>query len=325
MYISIIILCIASFLATFVMKRIAIKQSIIDTPHSQSLHSAPTPKAGGLAIAVTWYIYIFCFFLSGTIDKQLFYALLPGIFIVLTGFIDDIKGVSPIIRIAVYILASIIGLTFLGGLGYFDFATFHFKLHWTVNILVVVGMVWAIILFNFLDNIDGYLGSEGILIFFSFFLFTGNMFALAFAACILGFLYWNWPKARIFCGDTGSTLIGYTFIIFALYYQNKHQLSLIVPIILSGLFWMDGSLTLFRRWKNKEKLNEKHSKHATQRLVQSGFSHHKVLIIGIFINGLLILDSYFALKYPEATVYAIVLQIAIVYGFIRFADKRKAF
>ena len=68
-------------------------------------------------------------------------------------------------------------------------------------------------------------------------------------------------------GDVGSTLLGYTIAIFAIYYQNEGT-SILVWLILFGLFWFDATLTLYRRYKNKEQLSQAHKKHTYQRLLQ---------------------------------------------------------
>jgi Fuc2NAc and GlcNAc transferase len=108
-------------------------------------------------------------------------------------------------------------------------------------------------------------------------------------ACITGFLYWNWPRAKIFMGDVGSTQLGFILIVFGIYFHNVLEFSILNWIMLSSPFWFDATLTLYRRWRNGDKLSVAHRKHVYQRIVQAGFSHEKVNILLILINLFIIM------------------------------------
>ena len=75
---------------------------------------------------------------------------------------------------------------------------------------------------------------------------------LVLIVAVLGFLIWNWHKAKIFMGDVGSTLLGYNIAIFTLYYANQEPHNFWIWIILFGVFWFDATLTLYRRIINEE-------------------------------------------------------------------------
>lgn len=316
---------IFSWLLTILIRKLAIRHQVIDFPNDRSSHHIPTPRGGGLAIAIVWFSFLLIWKVVGQLELTLFLALLPGLLVVLIGLIDDIKNLSAKVRFLVQLLASILGLYFLGGLQVIDWGFAYYSLHWIVNIVVVLAMLWMINLFNFLDGSDGFLGSEGVFVFISLFLFTRNILVIIFAASIFGFLILNWPRAKIFCGDVGSTLIGYTFMIFAIYFQNVNQLSILIPIILSGLFTFDATITLFRRFRRKEKLSEAHCKHAYQRFIQSGFTHKTVLGIGFLVNLLLLILCFIGKVFPSLLLISFVMHIFIVYFYVRYADTRKAF
>jgi UDP-N-acetylmuramyl pentapeptide phosphotransferase/UDP-N-acetylglucosamine-1-phosphate transferase len=314
-----------SFLLTYLIRRIAIRHEVIDVPNERSSHDIPTPRGGGLAIVSVWYIFLIFWRILNKIDDVLFLALLPGLLIVLVGFADDLKSLSPKLRFIAQLVASILGIYFLGGLKQIDLGFISVHLHWSANLIVVFAMLWMINLFNFLDGSDGYLASEGTFVFASLFIFTGNFPALAFTACILGFLFWNWPRAKIFCGDVGSTLIGYTVMIYAIYFQNSNQLSILIPFILTGLFSIDATVTLIRRFLRKERLSEAHKKHAYQRLIQSGLSHKEVVGLGFGVNLVLLALAGLAQKFSSYVTVFFVLQIIVVFIFMKYSDTRKAF
>ena len=323
--IIIAILFFISLGGTFIVRNVALRKSILDIPNERSSHSTPTPRGGGLAIALTWYSFLIFWFLEGKLEYKLFLALMCGLILSVISFIDDVRNLSPKIRIVSQIISSSLALVILGGLKIIDLGFIVIKIPVWLNILVLLSIVWMTNLFNFLDGIDGYLGSESLFIFLSLFIITGDILLIAFVSIIFGFLIWNWPKAKIFCGDVGSTLIGFTVMIFAIQYQNTNKLSFIIPIILSGLFWMDASITLIRRWRNKEKLSIPHKKHAYQRLVQWGYSHTQVVIYGMIINILLFLIAYMSWINEKLLLLAFLLHIIIVLIFIKFSDNKMAF
>jgi Fuc2NAc and GlcNAc transferase len=325
-FITIVGLTLLSFALTKIIQIIARKKKIIDIPNQRSSHDTPTPRGGGLAIACIWYLLISFLFVTYRIPNNLYFALLSGIVISIVSLIDDLKNVPPFIRIAAQFVSVSASLFFLGGLQTIDLGFVSCNIPLIFNLLVIIVWVWCINLFNFMDGIDGYLGTEAVFIFLSLFLFTGNRLVLYLVPIILGFLFLNWPKARIFSGDTGSTLIGFSLMVFAIYFQNSGTISIIVPLILTGLFWMDATVTLYRRLMNREKLIVAHNKHAYQRLVRAGFSHSKVLNIGILINLFLFATAYLSWHYvPDLILLGLFLQIILVLGFIKYADSKKKF
>lgn len=126
-------------------------------------------------------------------------------------------------------------------------------------------------------------------------------------------------------GDVGSTLIGFTAGIFAVYYQDINQSSIIVWLMLTSLFWFDATLTLFRRWRNHEKLSIAHRKHAYQRLVQSGFSHQKTVLFSLLVNLPVIGLVWFSIKYPILLLPLFCINLIYLFIIMHIVDKRFPF
>lgn len=262
---------------------------MVDIPNERSLHDMPIPKGGGIAIVLTWYIGISILFFSGIIERNLYYALLSGIILAFVSLIDDIRGLKPIIRLVVHFLSAIIAFTFLEGLRPLVLPEININYNFFVYPIAIVGMVWFINLFNFMDGVDGFASVEVISICSVLFVMSWNIINILLIACITGFLCWNWPKAKIFMGDVGSTQLGFILVVLGIYFHNTFEFSILNWIMLTSPFWFDATLTLFRRRRNREKLSEAHRKHVYQRIVQAGFSHEKVNISLIFINMFIIL------------------------------------
>ncbi len=311
----------SSWALTYAVKEIAIKKSLVDIPNDRSSHTIPTPHGGGIAIAATWFLGISYLYHIDDIDSSLYFALMAGMIISIVSYFDDLHELSAKLRIAVQGSVAILGLYLLGGFHSIDLGLFSLDNQLITNTFAFFMIIWFINLYNFLDGIDGYAGTEAIFLGAAgFFLFGGDHFLVLIAA-VSGFLVWNWHKAKIFMGDVGSTLLGYNVAIFTVYYANQESSNLWLWIILFGLFWFDATLTLFRRYKNGEKLSLAHKKHAYQRLTQSAWSHSKVVIFSILLN-----ITLFCLVYFISNVFvAFFIALIVLYGIIKLVDKKKAF
>ena len=323
-YLIIAILCGSSYILTIIIIRYALKKSILDVPNERSSHSSPTPTGGGLAIVITWYIGVFVLYLFNQIDDVLLFSLLPGLLLAIVSIIDDVVEIKPIIRLLAQAISLIIALYFMNGFSHIDIAgfTLNSKL---LSILFFIGALWFINVFNFLDGINGYASFEAIFVALAMFILVNNNIFLVLIASVLGFLFLNWPNAKVFMGDIGSTQLGYILVILGLYFHNEGAFDIFSWVILTSLFWVDATMTLYRRFRNREILSKAHKKHAYQRIVQAGFSHKKTVIISLFINiiifGLVIIGHY----NPNIIPFILTLDVAFLYFVIRKVDHIKQF
>jgi len=323
MYIYLIAL-IPSFILTYLVRKAAIKKSIVDKPNERSSHTTPTPRGGGLAIVIVWFGGLIYLFFQKQIEESLFYALLSGVVLAVISLLDDLFDLKPSIRIIAQSITAFLSLYFLRGLNLFpNIDDTYFFLF--INLLVFIGIIWFINLYNFLDGIDAYASQEAILVALGLFIITGNSVLLLLIASVLGFLLWNWPKAKIFMGDVGSTQLGFILIVFGIHFNNTGKLNIIIWLILTSLFWFDATLTLYRRWRKKEKLSEAHKKHAYQRIVQAGWSHQKTVLASLVINLILFLFVLIAIWYKKLLVPIFLMVILFLYLIVKFIDKKKAF
>jgi len=315
-----------SFIGVWIYRKLAIRVKIVDIPNERSSHTKPVPRGGGIAVVASWFAAIgYMYFFGDTISSSLFYALLSGSILALTGIIDDIWNISPRIRLIAQLIASGLALYFLGGLEKVNLGFYTIENVWILTPISFVAIIWFINLFNFLDGIDGYLGTEVLFITLVTGILFKNGYSLAIASVVLGFLFLNWPKARIFMGDVGSTLLGFNIAVLALYFQNTNTCSILIWVMLSSLFWFDATLTLLRRYINKEKLMEAHRKHAYQRIVQAGYSHQKTVLISIIINILILGLVLLSLRYSKYIVLFSIINILFLYMIDKLIGKKNPF
>ncbi len=311
-------LFLSAALLTYAIREFALKKELLDHPNERSSHTVPTPHGGGIAIVLTCYAGFIYLFTQAQMPEGLFWALMSSLPLFIISLIDDVKPLSAKLRIAVHLFSAGAALYFLGGVQEADCILFTLHGLW-LNIPALLLIVWMLNLYNFLDGIDGYAGSQAVFIGLAAFMLFGSAPALAVAMAALGFLLFNWQKASIFMGDVGSAFLGFIFAVLALH--DASSASFLAWITLPILFGFDATLTLYRRFRRGENVTQAHKEHAYQRLVQSGFSHQKTVVFAMFIN-LMLLSALLAggeTSYP----YILLASLLLLYTVVRWIDRRK--
>jgi UDP-N-acetylmuramyl pentapeptide phosphotransferase/UDP-N-acetylglucosamine-1-phosphate transferase len=314
-----------SYTITLGIRIYSCRKNFIAIPNNRSLHKAPTPAIGGIAIVLTWYLGITLGYFTERISSNLYFALMSGALLAAVSLVDDFKNISPFIRLFVQFVTALSAFYFLGGIRAVEILGAGLLPQYILYPLAIAGIVWFINVFNFLDGIDGYASVEALCVSAAMLLITGDLINAILIASVLGFLVWNWPRARIFMGDVGSTQLGFILVVLGVYYHNNLSLSLVWWIILTSPFWFDATFTLFRRIRNREVLSEAHSKHFYQRLVQSGFSHLQVVWMLIVLNILLISSVYNFIDYEWMKVVLLLVAVIVLYSLTIYTDRRNPF
>jgi Fuc2NAc and GlcNAc transferase len=308
-----------SFIVTYRIKLFYEKRAFFDEVNERSSHTIPTPHGGGIAIALSWFLGVFYLELNGMIESKLFYALLVGVIVSVVSAIDDIYNLCAKVRFFVHLLVASLGLYFLGGLDIIPLGFFTIENSFITNIFALFMIVWFINLYNFLDGIDGYAGGEALFLSLAGYILFGSPLFLLLGASVAGFFLWNFPQAKIFMGDVGSTLLGYNVAIFTLYYTDIKEENFWIWILLFSLFWVDATLTLLRRKLNAERIFLAHKKHFYQRLTQSGWSHSKVSSYAFVVNLVLL----FTLTFPWYL--SLFSTFLLLFFILKYIEKQKSF
>jgi Fuc2NAc and GlcNAc transferase len=316
-----ILLFILSFALTYIIKQYAIKKSLVAIVNERSSHTVPTPHGGGIAITIIWFIGIIYLYLSNQIDMNIFYAFLAGSIISVVSFFDDLYELSPKLRIVVQSIVALIGLYFIDGFHSLGFGVFEITNTFVTNLFAFLLILWFINLTNFIDGINGYVGSMFVFLGVAGFTLFDDSYFLILIVAVLGFLYWNWNKAKIFMGDVGSTLLGYNIAIITLSFGNQSSDNFWIWILLFSLFWFDATITLIRRKMNGENLSQAHKKHAYQRLTQAGWSHYKVTNYSIVLNCILFCFVYFV----SNVIISLLLAMLLLTLVMLYVEKKKQF
>lgn len=292
---SIIWMLLASFLISFLltgyMRHYALKKNIIDNPNERSSHTIPTPRGGGVSIVITFlsFLVLLMFTQHLAISTGLI-LLCSGFGIAVLGFLDDHGHINSMLRLAIHFIIAIAVVFALGGFS--EVALFNETLHlgWFANIIAVLFLVWLLNLYNFMDGINGIASVEAITTTISlaiiYLLFSSSLsikLLLTLAACVFGFMLWNFPKARIFMGDAGSGFLGMTLGVLALMALKVDTALFCAWIICLGVFIVDATFTLIRRVTNGHKMYDAHRSHAYQ-YASRRYGHTIVTITVLLIN-----------------------------------------
>ena len=282
---------------TGLIRHYALSHQVLDIPNQRSSHSTPTPRGGGLAIVLAVFCACAFLFLSNQLNPVWFLALSSTLLVAFIGFCDDHAHVAARWRLLTHIFAAGLALYFLNDLPQlllpqpFNILIGHayLNLGWFGFLIGVLLLVWSLNLFNFMDGTDGIAASEavfvsaalaGYLYFIDLTLFSVTS---SLAAACLGFLLWNWPKAKIFMGDVGSGFLGLLLGILILMAAQQAAVLLYCGLILYGIFIVDASYTLLVRLFSGQKWYDAHCSHTYQQAAKR-YGHLRVLLVCWAIN-----------------------------------------
>jgi Fuc2NAc and GlcNAc transferase len=283
----------ASFLLTLVIKRAARGLGLIDVPNERSSHALPTPRGGGVAIAISSLAAMGLLAALGIMPAHLLLAIAPGgVAVAAVGLIDDIRPLSARVRLFVHFMAATWAVVCIGPVGFFQhFAPHTPEFRWLGDAISTVAIVWFLNMYNFMDGIDGIAASQAVfmcagvalLALFSAGIAYTAAAAIVVGAASCGFLLWNWPPAKIFMGDVGSGYLGFVFAVLGLASGAHSVFGPWSCLILAGVFAIDATFTVVWRFLSGKQVTEAHRTHAFQLLARR-MGHRKVTLTVGLVN-----------------------------------------
>lgn len=305
---------IAAFVTGWVRTR-AIRRGILDVPNARSSHTIPTPRGGGLAIAATCLVGLVALAVADQVSGRLLGAFgIGGMLVALVGYLDDTRGMGRRVRLFAHFIAAASLLLFLSREPAADFTIGLLPL-WASAVVLALGVMWSINLFNFMDGIDGLAASQALFVTTAAAALAAwtqpwLMLAVVTAAASFGFLLWNWPPARIFMGDVGSGFLGFWLGALAVTMHAHDVLPIWTFVILHSVFIADATATLLCRMYLRQRWRDPHRTHAYQQLAVRWRSHLPVTMLGWLVNLMFVLPlAYVSVLLPAAAPW---IAIAVV-------------
>lgn len=272
-------LALLSAALTWAARGYALRRQLMDQPGERRSHSVATPRGGGIAIVATLLVALAAAAMvwpaaaPSLLVTGLGLALVAGI-----GWWDDHRPLPALRRLLVHMVAAALLAALV-------------KIHggsWLLTLLVWFFTASLINIWNFMDGINGIASSQAVIVALGFALvlpWPYSLAAIVLGLACLGFLPFNFPRARIFMGDVGSGALGYAVAVvlaIAALKTDIHWMLLLLPL---SAFLVDAGFTLLARMLSGQRWMEPHTQHVYQRAVQAGASH--ALVTGMyFVLGL---------------------------------------
>ena len=306
---------VISLLVTPLTKKMARHFGVYDEPDARKVHTGVMTRLGGLGI--------YCGFIAGILVYGEFSRTLLGLalsasIVVAVGLYDDIKNISPKMKLLGQIIAAIVLICFDVRLEFITnpITGAIFDLGWIgypITLLWLVGVSNAV---NLIDGLDGLAsGVSGIaalslaVVSLAKGFTVSGCIALILVGGILGFLRYNFHPAQLFMGDCGALFLG--FVIGALSILGLSEgatiISFFIPIMVLGIPILDTLFAIIRRKMNHKPVFEADKGHLHHQLMARGFSHKDTVL---FIYAITFLLGAFAVMVTLLpSVYSIFLLI----------------
>lgn len=314
------------FLGTPLVKKLAYKVKAVDEPEARKVHVQTMPRLGGLAICLGFWLTVF---FTQEMTRELYGLLLGGLIITGVGIIDDIKGVTPRVKLVMQLVAACV-VIFAGVR--VDFITHPFKdviflgyFSYPLTLLWIIGITNAV---NLIDGLDGLAAGVSAIAAITLgivaYMETSQqaaMLAFILAASILGFLRYNFHPAQIFMGDTGSLFLGFNLSVIAIVGLTKSTtvISLFLPVIILGIPIVDTLFAIVRRYYSGQPIFSADKGHLHHRLLNLGLTHQKTVLVIYGVSLLLSLSAI--LMNILTTAQGMLILLAVTLGFFMGAEK----
>lgn len=288
---------LVSFIILWLGRSIAIRFRLFDKPNYRKHHQGVVPIVGGLALFAGNALY---YLLHWKDLPYEFAYLLASIILLCIGLLDDRFDLRPRMRaiIQISITCFVIYMTELSfvqlgnlfGLGNIDIGYFS----WILTIIIMLGVISA---FNMIDGIDGLLASTAIVFFSSssLLMFLSEqkslmLWCFAFVAILLIYLLFNLnilgKRKKVFMGEVGSTLIGFSVVWLTLIATQSEHTSSFEPITALWLIAVplfDMITVIIRRLNKGNNIFTADRLHIHHIIMDNGLnSRHTLLIITLF-------------------------------------------
>ncbi|MFP3019091.1 MAG: UDP-N-acetylglucosamine--undecaprenyl-phosphate N-acetylglucosaminephosphotransferase [Arsenophonus sp.] len=290
--INVFLVFLFSLIFIFIVRKVAKRFGLVDEPNYRKKHQGEIPLVGGITV---FFGINFAFIITDEfIPYKWLYLICAGI-LVFVGVLDDRFDISVKVRATIQAIITFIMIYFanltLDNLDY-TFGPWKVTLG-PLRYLITLFAVWgAVNSFNMVDGIDGLLGGISCVSFGSLgiLLYQNGNIALAFwcfsiIAAILPYIFLNLgllgKRYKVFMGDSGSTLIGFT-IIWLLLMSIQGEQSSIKPVTalwIIAIPLMDMIAIMYRRLRKGMSPFSPDRQHIHHLMIRSGFTPSQTLIL----------------------------------------------
>jgi UDP-GlcNAc:undecaprenyl-phosphate GlcNAc-1-phosphate transferase len=304
--------------STPLVRRLALRYAVVDSPSGRKIHAAPVPLLGGAAIYIS-FVLVLVFFGDRFYISQFVGIFIGATFMSLMGVVDDRWGLGSYVKLIGQLLAA--GILVLSGV---QVQLFGGWLDVAITILWVVGVTNAM---NLLDNMDGLSGGIAMIaaVFFTLLAAMSRQYlvgalAAALAGACAGFLIYNWNPAHIFMGDAGSLFLGFLLAAVAIklrFPSNSVTVTWMIPLLILAVPIFDTTLVFISRLRRgKNPLTTPGKDHLSHRLARLTGSRREAVLLCYLLAGAIGLIAVFLTQAGliEAIFVALLVACGAIYG-----------
>jgi len=306
-----------SLLLTPLVLRYALRRNVLDLPGGHKSHTDPVPYLGGLAIVAAFALTVVVAAIvrppvSGR--GELFVVLGLAVLLAFVGLLDDLAGLSPLVRLVVEVGAGLTVWAVGGGVDLFGPGVTDAA----ITVLWVVGITNA---FNLLDNMDGL--SSGVAAIAAGWLFViasqnGQFLvaglAIGLAGCAIGFLRHNFHPARIYMGDAGALFLGFmlAYLGMKLRFDAPTSTTFLVPILVMGVPIFDTTLVTVTRLHRGVSPFVGGRDHMSHRIVRAGLPVPAAVVLIYTIGICLGMVAFVVSRIDRTSAYVLTAAVVIL-------------
>lgn len=278
-----------------------IRRQIFDAPGPLKIHTQPVPRLGGAAIFAAIFAAVM---FAMPVKPRAIGAFLAALTLVwLAGFLDDLRNLSPAVRVAAQVAAGV--LIWTGG--------------WRIPILgnsflgliaVCTAVAAASNSINLLDGIDGLATGTCAIIAAAYLALPrgalsplGYIVAASMLGACLGFLPANWPIANLFLGDEGSTLLGFAIAFLSIdscRAPSPTVSAIAFPFLVAAVPLLDATLAAIRRVRHRASPLRGDRLHIYDLLRRRGWPILRILAALYTVTAALSAIALLAIRHPSA-------------------------
>jgi UDP-GlcNAc:undecaprenyl-phosphate GlcNAc-1-phosphate transferase len=327
--------------------RAAHKHGILDRPtEARRIHHSPIPRLGGVAVFGATVVTVLVVYAWDHFDRSFFVPfgamrmgmVIGSTMVFATGFVDDLRGLKPAVKLAAQTAASMVVVAFgfrihsvtLAGQSVLDLG----PLSVPITLLWIVGMTNA---FNLIDGVDGLAGTMGLIgltscIAADFIVhgFTSLILTFALLGAVFAFLRYNHPPAKIFLGDSGSMLLGFFMSIRSVQAStgDNGATFALVPLFALAYPLTDTFIAIARRWLRGHPLSRADGRHIHHQVLATGLSAQRAVeLLGLVFFGVAFMGISIVFAPPAVTMAlgvagAVLCFATFVYGvkWLRYSE-----
>ncbi|MEO8386156.1 MAG: glycosyltransferase family 4 protein [Betaproteobacteria bacterium] len=269
-------------------RRTRLGRIFFDFPKERGMHTAPTPRVGGIAmftaigmLAILWMQR----------DLTAGIAML-SILLVAISLLDDLRPLPALLRLLVHaVTATLVVLLWVNVFGMTTVRSneaLRLAMLPVGALVIVLAIVWMTNLYNFMDGADGLAGGMSVIGFGTYAIASAQVTNSGSSLCLLsiviagastGFLVFNFSPAKVFMGDAGSIPLGFLAATLGINGSLQQMWPWWFGVLVFSPFIVDASATLLRRTAQGKKPWIAHRDHYYQRLILHGWSHRKTALV----------------------------------------------